>query len=228
MYKRQKEGSDAAFFLLFFLLIAFSVFFGGSGDPGGNVFNANFRQTKAWLEDVIYHDHRETMYCAIPFTARKRLLLPTGFAADAGWRPARMTWEHAVPLEHFGRAFEEWRTGHPVCVRRDGTRYRGRECAHRASREFRLMEADMYNLFPAVDAVNSARGNRDYADLPEVVPVSGACPAGSDRRVFVANVVHQQPRPQLLVPTRLLPQLRPQLRHLGPERACCARRVCHG
>ena len=116
------------------------------------------------------------MYCAIPFTARKRLLLPTGFAADAGWRPARMTWEHAVPLEHFGRAFEEWRTGHPVCVRRDGTRYRGRECAHRASREFRLMEADMYNLFPAVDAVNSARGNRDYADLPEVVPVSGACP----------------------------------------------------
>lgn len=162
-------------FLLFFLLTAIAVFFGGGPGSGGNTVNGSFRQAKAWLETV-YHDRRTTLYCGARFTEQKRLRLPAGFATASGRRPERMTWEHAVPVEHFGRTFAAW-NGDPACVRRDGTPFRGRKCARKVSREFRLMEADMHNLFPAVDAVNSARGNRAFAELPEAAPAFGTCPA---------------------------------------------------
>lgn len=40
------------------------------------------------------------------------------------------------------------------------------------SAEYRLMQADMYNLFPAVGAVNAIRSNYNYELLP-------ACPTPS-------------------------------------------------
>ncbi len=86
-----------------------------------------------------------------------------------------INWEHIVPAEHFGRNFREWREGSEVCVE-DGRAYKGRKCAEKASREFRLMHADMYNLYPAVDAVNKARGNLEFAELGKNVPNAfGSC-----------------------------------------------------
>lgn len=61
-------------------------------------------------------------------------------------RAKRLEWEHIVPAENFGRSFVEWREGHPECVRNDGTPFKGRNCAQKVSRVFRLMEADLYNL----------------------------------------------------------------------------------
>ncbi len=72
---------------------------------------------------------------------------------------ARLEWEHVVPASAFGRHFEAWKRGHPRCVNKRGKSFRGRRCARRASARFRSMEADMHNLYPAIGAVNGARGH---------------------------------------------------------------------
>ena len=78
--------------------------------------------------------------------------------------------EHIVPVENFGRTFVEWREGHPLCVHSDDSPFKGRRCAQLASEEYREMEADMHNLYPAIGCVNAARGNRNFdmfsADTP--------------------------------------------------------------
>ena len=38
------------------------------------------------------------------------------------------------------------------------------------------MQCDMYNLFPAIGAVNATRKNFDYAMLPDIPPSFGSCP----------------------------------------------------
>lgn len=73
--------------------------------------------------------------------------------------------EHIVPAEHFGRTFSEWRDGAAECVGKDGKPFKGRKCAEKASKDFRRMEADLYNLWPASGAVNAARGNMPYAAI---------------------------------------------------------------
>ena len=39
------------------------------------------------------------------------------------------------------------------------------------------MQADMYNLFPAVGAVNAVRSNKQYSELPGVKSAFGTFPA---------------------------------------------------
>jgi deoxyribonuclease-1 len=81
---------------------------------------------------------------------------------------------HVVPAENFGRAFAEWRDGHPDCQDKRGP-FKGRKCADRVSREYRLMQADMYNLYPAIGAVNAMRSNYNFALLPGAPNTFGAC-----------------------------------------------------
>lgn len=134
-----------------------------------------FSGAKSVLENRIYADHPFTVYCNAEFDSDKRISPAEGFVASSYQsRASGMEWEHAVPAENFGRTFEEWRSGHPECERR-GKPFKGRKCAALVSREFRKMEADMYNLFPAVGAVNAARGNRSYAELPDAPASFGSC-----------------------------------------------------
>ena len=70
-------------------------------------------------------------------------------------RAKRVEWEHVVPAENFGRFFSEWRDGSPECVDSKGRSFKGRKCAEKASREYRFMQADLYNLYPAIGAVNA-------------------------------------------------------------------------
>jgi deoxyribonuclease-1 len=74
-------------------------------------------------------------------------------------RANRIEWEHIVAAESFGQSFPEWRDGHPSCVDSKGEPYKGRKCAAKASKQFELMEADMYNLVPAIGEVNGDRSN---------------------------------------------------------------------
>ena len=48
--------------------------------------------------------------------------------------------------------------------------------------EYRLMQADMYNLFPAVGAVNAIRSNYNYELLPGVPNTFGTCEMKIDGR----------------------------------------------
>lgn len=136
--------------------------------PAGNTWNDSFSRAKRVLEKEVYFDHRITFYCSASFDERKRVRLPEGFTVTkhAG-RAGRIEWEHVVPAENFGRAFREWREGDPRCVS-GGKPYEGRRCAEKTSPEFRRMQADMYNLVPAIGAVNAMRKNYDFQLLPWV------------------------------------------------------------
>jgi deoxyribonuclease-1 len=84
-------------------------------------------------------------------------------------RSKRIELEHVVPAESFGRAFSEWwRGGHPECVSSKGKAFKGCNCASKMNQVYRLMQADLYNLYPAIGAVNALRSNYNFTMLPDV------------------------------------------------------------
>ena len=143
----------------------------------GNEFNDSFNRTKKVLETQIYWDHRITFYCLAAFDDEKRVVALDGFTTQHHLKRAGVVeWEHIVPTENFGRTFAEWRVGSPECVDGKGKTFKGRHCAEKASAEYRFMQADMYNLVPAIGAVNAARRNYNFALLPGVGNAFGSCP----------------------------------------------------
>lgn len=143
-----------------------------------------FEEAKRVMAQKVAHDYPVTIYCQAGFDAEKKLELPPGFVPRNGREEARrMNWEHAVPVAKFGRTFREWREGHSEC-RQNGRAYKGRKCAALVNAEFQRLEGDMYNLFPAIDAVNAARGSREYAELPKASPVFGSCGVKLGARVM--------------------------------------------
>ena len=149
----------------------------------GNTTNEDFRDSKKMLERKVYFDHRVTLYCGYAFDKQKNVSLPAGFVAPQHKeRAGRVEWEHVVPAENFGRAFKEWREGDGRCTNEEGHFYKGRRCAEKMSAEYRLMQADMYNLFPAVGAVNAIRSNYNYELLPGVPNTFGTCEMKIDGR----------------------------------------------
>lgn len=144
----------------------------------------DFNDAKKVMERKVIHDHRETLYCQAPFDSRKIIDIQRGFTVD-GRQPHQllMDWEHAVPVADFGRNFTEWTEGAPMCASK-GRLFKGRRCAALASEQFRRMEGDMYNLFPAINAVNQSRGNRRFANLPDFPPAFGSCAARISRGRF--------------------------------------------
>jgi len=64
-----------------------------------------------------------------------------------------------VPAHAFGQAFKEWRDGAPDCVDSKGRLFKGRNCARKMVKLFRFMEADLFNLQPAIGEVNGLRSH---------------------------------------------------------------------
>ncbi len=181
MYERCKKFTVA--FLAASLL--FASLGAAAASAAGNETNDSFSKAKKMLERQVYFDHRITLYCGAPFDEKKNIDLPDGFYTEKHQKRARkVEWEHAVPAENFGRAFEEWRDGHPQCVDRKGKAFKGRACAEKVSIEYRHMQADMYNLFPAIGAVNAVRSNKQYSELPGSQPAFGICEAKVDGNRF--------------------------------------------
>lgn len=165
-------------FLLAALLLATSAL------AGGNTTNDSFNKAKKTLEQQVYFDHRVTVYCGASFDAQKNVILPEGFTTPAHEKRAgKVEWEHAVPAENFGRAFAEWRDGDAQCVDNRGKAFRGRKCAEKVNADYRHMQADMYNLFPAIGAVNAVRSNKQYSALTGE-SFFGSCEAKVDGNRF--------------------------------------------
>lgn len=151
----------------------------------GNSSNDSFNKAKKMLERQVYTEHRVTFYCGANFDAQKNVSLPTGFSTPSHEaRAKKVEWEHAVPAENFGRAFVEWREGDAQCVDNKGKAFKGRKCAEKVNMEYRYMQADMYNLFPAIGAVNALRSNKQYSELPSTSPAFGTCEAKIDGNRF--------------------------------------------
>jgi deoxyribonuclease-1 len=136
----------------------------------------SFSQAKKKLQTQVYNNHRETIYCAAAFNAKKQVTAPVGFSTTKYVKRAKkVEWEHIVPAENFGRTFEEWRTGSKQCINSKGKSFKGRKCAEKVNLEYRYMQADMYNLYPAIGAVNALRSNYNFTMLPSANSSFGSC-----------------------------------------------------
>ncbi|MBE6450192.1 MAG: endonuclease I [Alphaproteobacteria bacterium] len=142
----------------------------------GNENISSFSQAKKLLSQV-YADHKETLYCGAKFNADNTVILPDGFHTPKHERRSkRIEWEHVVPAENFGRTFSEWKEGHSDCVDSKGKSFKGRNCAEKISQEYRLMQSDMHNLFPAIGSVNAMRSNFNFTELSAGTPNTfGSC-----------------------------------------------------
>lgn len=82
--------------------------------------------------------------------------------ADRYKRAHVMEWEHMMPAENFGRQLPCWQE--KICSKANKP-YRGRACCARMDSTFQKMEAELYNLWPAVGFVNQARSNYRFSPL---------------------------------------------------------------
>jgi deoxyribonuclease-1 len=136
----------------------------------------SFSKAKKQLEQAVYHDHRETLYCGAKFDDNKKITPPAGFTTTKHKKRAnRVEWEHVVPAENFGRTFIEWREGHPECQNKKGKSFKGRNCASKVNTEYRYMQSDLYNLFPAIGAVNAMRSNYNFVARLDKSGSFGSC-----------------------------------------------------
>ena len=111
----------------------------------------------------IFAGHETTLYCGCRYQASSNRI----DWASCGYRPrqdpqraARLEWEHVVPASAFGRSFREWRHPPPPCRGRDK-----RACLRQLLPAFARMEADLYNLMPAIGEVNGRRGDATMGEL---------------------------------------------------------------
>ena len=162
----------------FIASLALIVLIGGSAwpDDKGNTKLQSFNKAKKILLRQVYQDHHTTFYCQCPFTKDKEILSSSKYTPKKKWKRAhRLEWEHIVPAHAFGQSFIEWRQGHPKCVNRKGKAFKGRNCAQKVNMKFRYMQADMYNLVPAVGEINGLRSNYSFGIIPGEKREFGPC-----------------------------------------------------
>lgn len=136
----------------------------------------SFSTAKNILMTDVYSDHRVTLYCSAPFDNKNNVITPAGFTTDKYLKRAkRIEWEHVVPAENFGRTFKEWREGHSRCMNSKGKAFKGRNCTSKVNIEYRYMQSDLYNLYPAIGAVNALRSNFNFTMLPNEESDFGSC-----------------------------------------------------
>ncbi|WP_136798699.1 endonuclease [Desulfosediminicola ganghwensis] len=141
-----------------------------------NQYIDSFNKAKRYLEREVYTDYRKTIYCDADYDEKKNAMHPAGFISEKYVkRSKRIEWEHVVPAENFGRTFVEWRDGDKECVDSKGKSFKGRNCAKKVNTEFRYMESDLHNLFPAIGSVNALRSNYNFTVLPDAQPTFGSC-----------------------------------------------------
>ncbi|MBK8014096.1 MAG: endonuclease [Deltaproteobacteria bacterium] len=159
------------------LLIPLEVFAVGTAQAGAaNTGTTSFTQAKRHLE-TIYADHQVTLYCGCPYESRSSIDF-TGcrYAPEPDQpRAHRVEWEHVVPVQVFGRAFEAWQLGDARCVNSKGLAYTGRRCASKVDPRFRAMESDMYNLYPAIGKLNELRSHRSMGEIDGEERRFGGC-----------------------------------------------------
>lgn len=89
-------------------------------------------------------------------------------------RAARTEWEHIVPAWTFGHQRQCWQNG-------------GRKNCVATDPVFRAMEADLFNLYPAVGEVNGDRANYNYGIVSDASTQYGQCDTRIDFRTRTAE-----------------------------------------
>jgi len=132
--------------------------------------NQSFSKSKKQLRQI-YKSHQTTIYCGCKYNYKdkKNMIdrescgyIPRNERTKKGkvnQRARRIEWEHLIPAENFGRQFSCWRDGNAKCINSRGKPYKGRRCCTKVNKQYRIMQADMHNLFPAVGELNADRKN---------------------------------------------------------------------
>lgn len=133
--------------------------------------NESFSRSKRLLLTEVHKNNRKTLYCQIAFDEKGTLIIPDWFdVSKVSDRSNRVEIEHIVPAEKFGAYIRQWWQGDPLCVNKNNEPFKGRRCADKTSRIYRLMQADMYNLYPVVGSLNTIRAQYDFGEFPDYVP----------------------------------------------------------
>ncbi len=127
---------------------------------------ANFDSAKT-IASRIYAPEKQEFYCgcAIRWQGGKGIpdLKACGYQIRKnGPRANRIEWEHVMPAQQFGSPLACWKQG-------------GREQCGKTDALFKQMEADLFNLKPAIGEVNGDRAHYRFAMLPSQAPQYGSC-----------------------------------------------------
>ncbi len=161
----------------------------------GNEAQESFSTARRLLEREVFGSSNSTIYCGCEYVVVEGKTMVDFstcgfFPKDGTWndRDRRVEWEHVLPASHFGKFAGEmkdaWENGHVLCETSSGKTYKGRRCAEKVSREFRLMQADMHNLWPAMGSVNGLRSDRQIAEISGETPTFGTCDAEFEFGIF--------------------------------------------
>lgn len=149
-----------------------------STNPNAQNFSADhprdFEQAKRILRKLFPRGSEFYCNCSYDLSSKRPIDISTcGFEIHSA-RGRRIEWEHVVPASLYGRRFKEWTAGDQNC-QRGGRMERGRSCAREVSEDFRRMEADLFNLVPAIGELNRARGNFAFGQIAGESRKFGAC-----------------------------------------------------
>lgn len=119
------------------------------------------------LASRIYASEKQEFYCGCPIRWQAGKGIPDLSACGYqvrknGPRASRIEWEHIMPAQQFGSALSCWKNG-------------GRELCGKTDNLFKQMEADLFNLKPAIGEVNGDRAHYRFALLPPQAPQYGSC-----------------------------------------------------
>lgn len=152
-----------------------------------NAMPQNFLQAKRLLENKVYNKaaDRKTFYCGCTYSRKGNIDASScGYVPKSpdNLRSQRVEWEHIVPVSVIGQGRACWVDGHAECVNSKGKSYRGRKCCQKVDAEFRRIEADPYNIVPAIGELNADRQNFAYSEIPGEKREYGACDFEVDRK----------------------------------------------
>lgn len=153
------------FKIIISLAITFSLFSDTSiQQPNTTV--KSFSKAKQFLNKAVYNGNvaRKTFYCGCRYDEKLNVDPQScGYISPKNIKRAkRVEWEHIVPASSFGKNLSEWKNGHPDCVDSKGKKFKGRNCASKMNKLFQLMQADIYNLVPAIGEINADRSDLDH------------------------------------------------------------------
>ena len=147
-------------------------------------FLRRFEKTKHLLADIHQEiGHLNTFYCGCPYV-RKGTFDGDIDRDDCGLearqnedRSGRVEWEHVVPPSWFGRTRQCWQSGHELCVKKDGTPFKGRECCtrHGVDSVFAAAYNDPHNLFPAGGELKDDRSDYPFGTVEGEPRNYGSC-----------------------------------------------------
>ncbi|RXJ72297.1 deoxyribonuclease I [Veronia nyctiphanis] len=132
----------------------------------------------------IYQSHPTSFYCECPITWQGKKGIPEldacGYKVRKQQkRASRIEWEHVVPAWQMGHQRQCWQNG-------------GRKACSKKDLTFRLMEADLHNLVPAIGEVNGDRSNFRFSQWNNAKGANyGQCSVKVDFKQRVAEPPQQ-------------------------------------